>query len=291
MPSETPLVLAWGTLRYSAFPDRVAAAAAAGFGRIGLAIGDYQALRSAGWTDAQLHRVLNAHGVTIDEAEVLYGFAGPSGPAGIPERPGLVYADPRLEDTAWHLAQEFGVRHVQAVGRFAPGLPDTAVVDSFGRLCDRAAVHGATVALEFVPYTDIPDLRSARAVVESTGRPNGAICLDAWHFFRGPSSFEDLADLPLSLVAMVQINDGPGLPVDANPMDDAVHHRRCPGEGDFDLVRLLSALQGPDLRCSYSVEVYSDDLQRMPSTQAASRAALTACAVLRDSGVLPAQGY
>jgi sugar phosphate isomerase/epimerase len=270
--AEARLVLAWGTVRAAAFPDRVAAAAAAGFPSIGLMIGEYLALRRSGWTDDELLDVLEQHGVTIDEVEVLFGFAGPAGPANIPERPGLVYAAPEAEQAAFHMGDVFGVRNVQATGRFTTPPAGSGTSDSFGSLCDRAAEHGMAVALEFVPYTDIPDLAAGARIVADAGRPNGGLCVDSWHFFRGSADFDALEGLDPAIIRMIQINDGPLVPVDGNRAVDSVHHRRCPGEGQFDLARWLGAMNRPGLAASVSVEVYSDELTRMPTVAAARRA-------------------
>jgi len=284
--AEPHLVLAWGTVRYASFPDRVEAAAAAGFQSIGMALDDYRGLLRAGWTDAQLRKVLDDHGITIDEVEVLFGFAAEPGPAHIPERPGLVYADPELEKTAWRMADAFGVRRVQAVGRFQHGTPGPDVATAFGELCDRAGRHAIKVALEFVPYTDIPDIASAAEVVRAAGRANGGLCVDTWHFFRGPSTFADLAGIDRASVFMVQVNDGPAQPADLNRMADAVHNRRSPGYGEFELEQFFSILDGPDLGdCALSVEVYSDELHRRSSRQAAEMAAAATRAVLAGSTV------
>ena len=89
-PAHIPnLVLAWATVRYATFPDRVAAAAEFGFGSIGMMVSNYLALRGQGWPDRELLAVLDDHDVTMDEVEVLYGFSAPPGPANVPERPGL----------------------------------------------------------------------------------------------------------------------------------------------------------------------------------------------------------
>ncbi|NEK56868.1 sugar phosphate isomerase/epimerase [Geodermatophilus sabuli] len=270
--ADARLVLAWGTVRAAAFPDRVAAAAAAGIPSIGLMIGDYLALRKAGWTDEELLDVLQQHDVTIDEVEVLFGFAGPSGPANIPERPGLVYADAEAELAAFHMGDVFGVRNVQTTGRFASPPTRSGTTDAFSSLCDRAAEHGMAVALEFVPYTDIPDLAAAAQIVADAGRPNGGLCVDSWHFFRGSADFDALEAVDPAIIRMIQINDGPVVPVDSNRAVDSVHHRRCPGEGEFDLARWLAAMNRPGLAASVSVEVYSDELTRMSSAAAAQRA-------------------
>jgi sugar phosphate isomerase/epimerase len=277
------LVLAWGTVRPASFADRVAAASAAGYPAIGLAVPDYLALRAAGWTDDAMLALLAEHDVRIDEVEVLFGFHAPTGPANLPHRPGLVYADPEVERTAFHLADVFGVRRAQAVGTLDDRPLGPEVAEAFAELCDRAAEHGLQVALEFVPYSSIKDIRTAAAIVEEAGRPNGGLCIDTWHFFRGEPDLEALAAVPADRIQMVQVNDGPAVPDDPDRMADAVHGRRLPGDGAFDLAAFVAALDRPGVAPAISVEVYSDALHRRPSADAA-RMARDATIALLDKG-------
>ncbi|ODU07401.1 MAG: hypothetical protein ABS81_01190 [Pseudonocardia sp. SCN 72-86] len=245
-----------------------------------MAIADYRGLREAGWTDDQLVAVLDEHDVTIDEVEVIFGFSAPPGPADVPERPGLTYADPDVEAAAFRMADVFGARRVQAVDRLGEMRADDEAIDAFGALCDRAAAHELGVALEFVPYSSISDLDSAVAVVEGAGRSNGGLCIDSWHFFRGGHSLDALAGVDPTRIVMIQINDGPMKPEDDNRMADAVHHRRCPGEGEFDLDGFVGTLARLGVEAPISVEIYSDVLDRLPSAVAARAAAASTCGLL-----------
>jgi sugar phosphate isomerase/epimerase len=278
------LVLAWGTVRHATFPDRVAAAAEAGFDSIGMMIGNYLKLREQGWSDSELLAVLRDHDVTLDEVEVLFGFFATPRPADLADRPGLIYADPAVEEGAFHLADVFGARRVQAVGTFDDTPVGPEVIDAFGDLCDRADKHGLQVALEFLPYSNIPDLGTAIKIVAAADRPNGGLCIDSWHVFRGATDLDALAATDSIKIFMIQINDGPTSPTDANRRVDAVHHRQCPGDGDFALDEFLTAVQGPGLEPVVSVEVYSDALDRLPTAEAAHRAAVSTRKVLSRLG-------
>ncbi|MEJ2870500.1 TIM barrel protein [Actinomycetospora sp. OC33-EN08] len=260
-------------MRHAAFPDRVAAAAAAGYSGIGLAVPYYRRLREQGWTGAELRAVLDDHGILAAEAEAIVGFGGPPGPANVPGRPGMVYADHAVERAMVELGEELGVPLVQAVGTFDDRPVDEAVVDSFGKLCDRLAPHGLTVALEFVPYTNIPDVTTAQGVVAAVGRANGALCVDSWHFFRGTADWTALSQVPADRLAMVQVNDGPIRPETEDIRAEAVALRRCLGTGEFATQRLLDLVRPLGDSRPVSVEIYSDALDRLPSTTAARVAA------------------
>ena len=113
-----------------------------------------------------LATILDDHGVELAEIEFLFEW---SAGADEPER---VANARQLQDKAWAMADAFGPR-VVSVGELAgaEGLPPFDVlVERFAALCDRAAEHDLLVALEFMPWTGIPDVASAAALVEASER-------------------------------------------------------------------------------------------------------------------------
>jgi hypothetical protein len=76
-----------------------------------------------------------------------------------------------------------------------------------------------------------------------------------------------LVGLDPALVAMVQLNDGPLEPVVADYVDDCLHHREPPGEGEFDLRAFMELV--PDL-APLGVEVPDDDLDALPPLDVAT---------------------
>lgn len=266
------LVLAHGTLRHASIEERVKAASRAGFAGIGLAARGYARLREEGWSDAALRSLLDDHGVVLAETEGLLGFSS-SGWVQSGVLAGRRYADPEVERQVFAMAEAFGVRHLNVGGAFEGHLEPDAP-RAFAALCDRAADHGLLVALEHLPCSTIPDLRTALEVVLAADRPNGGLCVDSWHVYRGDGD-EPLADLPPERVFVVQLDDGPTRPVDPDYLTDTLHHRQLPGEGEFPLSRFLSLLDGIGVSAPVSVEVLSDELDRLPPDVLAERAAST----------------
>ncbi len=280
-----PLVASYYTLsgapvgqpaRFS-FEERVAAAAQAGFAGVGLLSDEYTALHAAGRTDADLRGVLDDHGMRVMEVEFLYDWAATDAAA--------VAAARRLEATLHAMTDVFAPHHLSCGDLSAPGAgePIDVVAECFAGVCDRAAEHGTKVALEFLPWTAIPDLAHAWEVVRTAGRPNGGILVDAWHYFRGGPDEVLLRSLPGAAVVGVQLDDADA--AEGPLVEDTIIRRRLPGDGSFDLTALIRALDAIGVDVPVSVEVISTEHQARPVADAAGRAHDATQAVLRRARV------
>lgn len=130
---------------------------------------------------------------------------------------------------------------------------DARLVDNFSRLCDLAGPHGIAANLEPMPWIEVSTVEKARRVVEAAGRKNGAVLVDAIHFFRADNEFADLAGAPLRYAQFCDAH--PGRPADMQEvMRQARGDRLFPGEGALDLRGLIAALP-PGLPLSLEVPV------------------------------------
>ena len=254
------LWLSHHSLRYASMEERAAAAAAAGLDGIGLSLRAYRRWRDGGHSDEELADILGRHGQRLVELEALHGWAL-SG-----EQRDRAHAD---EELAFHLADAFGPTYLQAIGPYEGTTDD--VVAAYAALCDRASAHRLTVGIEFLPFTNIPDIASAADIAESANRGNGGVCVDAWHFFRGTPDFDSLAAVPGELIANIQINDGPLVPEDDDYLADCLTNRRCPGDGEFDLVRFMRTIAATGCTAPVSIEVISTSLQALAARTATER--------------------
>ncbi|WP_426152539.1 sugar phosphate isomerase/epimerase family protein [Pseudomonas sp. DC3000-4b1] len=116
--------------------------------------------------------------------------------------------------------------------------------ERFGQLCELAAPYGIHPHLEFMPWTDVPDLATAISVVEQAGQANGCVLVDAFHFNRSGSSLSQLEQLPPGRMRYAQLCDIAGPPPAdmARILYEARNERCMPGDGDCDLPSLLRAL-------------------------------------------------
>ena len=171
-------------------------------------------------------------------------------------------------------AEFFGSRHLHITGPFAGTVSDAA--RAFARVCDRAAEVGLLVAIEFLPPNNIPDAGVALDIAERAGRPNGGVCIDAWHHFRGARRDALLRRLPVERIISIQLSDGTVVPREADYIQDCLHNRMPLGEGEFDLLPFLALLDEIGAQAPRSFEVISTELEALPHREAAERIATAA---------------
>jgi sugar phosphate isomerase/epimerase len=147
-----------------------------------------------------------------------------------------------------------GAKHILVAG---DDRDEPRLTASYAALCDAAAPYGLTADLEFMPWTAVPDLRSAKRIVGAAARPNGGVLVDALHFARSASRLDELDDIPRAWLHYAQICDGavPGPATTEGLIFDARSERLLPGEGGIALRDLFARLPA-DL--PLSIEVPSD---------------------------------
>ena len=273
------LVLCAGTLAGASFRERVEAAAEGGFSAISLFLGDYQQARAQGLDAPEMRKLLTDHGVAVAELDPLMSWLPGAELGASANDQGAEFFRQREEDF-YAAADVLGARSLNAICLTDAPLPTSAVAEAFAALCDRAAAHGLLVHLEFLPWTSIPDLDAALEIVELADRPNGGLMFDTWHHFRGPGKNERIRSVPGGRILALQINDAPR-EAEENLVDETLHRRLLPGEGDIDLVEILTFLDEVDSPAPVGVEVFSDALAGLPVRETARRAGDAARAVLR----------
>jgi sugar phosphate isomerase/epimerase len=261
--------------RFRPFEERVRAAAEAGFAAMGFYIGDYERLRAEGAKDAELRAILDHHGMRVVEIEALRGWSATGKD---------LDAYLETEQQVFNMSDALGPgHHVQVIGPYTGTLDDAA--QAFAGVCDRAAEHGLTAAIEFLPeMTNIPDAATAMQIVTQAGRTNGGICLDSWHHFRGANDDDMLRAIPAERIFTVQFDDGPRQRTDPDYYTDCTQYREIPGDGDFDLAGFLRLLAEMGVRLPLSVEVMSTKLQDLTAGEIAQRLADATRAVVTAAG-------
>lgn len=140
-----------------------------------------------------------------------------------------------------------------------------------------------TVALEFMPYSGVPDLATAWRILQDAGAPNSGLIIDVWHWARAGMSPADLDAVPADKIVALQLCD-----VQETPMEplrtESLGYRLPPGQGYDDPVGLVRALRDRRVRpWVVAIEVISDELVSRGADVAARTVAAAARQVLADA--------
>jgi sugar phosphate isomerase/epimerase len=115
------------------------------------------------------------------------------------------------------------------------------------------------VALEFLPMMPIDTIAKTLSIVHRVDGPVG-VCVDTWHFFRGPDTWVELEALPPADLAYVQFNDALPLAGD-DLMSETLQRRTLPGEGEFELARFCEIIRAKGYDGPVAVEIMSSELR------------------------------
>ncbi|WP_165225497.1 sugar phosphate isomerase/epimerase family protein [Aquisphaera insulae] len=145
--------------------------------------------------------------------------------------------------------------------------------EDYGRaaasLAEAAALAGSSgirLALEFQKSSGFcASLDTALALVAESGAANLGVCLDLFHYYTGPSKFEDLGFLTRDNLAWVQACDVSGTPRELAGDGDRVF----PGEGDFQIGPIFDHLGAIGYDGGVSLELFNPQLWQVPADRVA----------------------
>lgn len=222
------LSLAWLSVGETDPVTLISAAAAAGFGRVGLKV-----VPNAGSAVPPLagnaplirdtRRALAAEGIeALEMGGVWFG-------------PGL---DPRQLVPSLEAGAELGARYVIAA---AGDECRQRLVANIASLCALAAPFGVKVAIEFIAYSPIATLQDALDAAAATGHADCGVVVDALHLARSGTPLAALASAPPGSICLAHLCDAPR----AAPADLRVESRTqrlLPGEGELALSDFIDAV-------------------------------------------------
>ncbi len=249
-------VLCPSTLAPVSFSDVVDIAAASGFGGISLWYSLYDEARKSGLSDEELKAMANQKNVQIPMIEAVTQWLTGDLDAANAEMDRLFKAGRALGATS---------ACTVFLGPVIPKMEET--VERFGLACDRARSYGIALALEFLPWSGIPDLATAWEIVRRADRSNGGILLDSWHWYRSGPDEKLLRAIPGDKILCLQLNDAPEQ-AEENAMLETMHRRLLLGEGDIDLTALLTLLEEIGFQGPVAMEVFNKELKEKPAADA-----------------------
>lgn len=247
-----------------AFPDRVAAAARAGFKGIGLWHADLEHVQKT-YTLAQMKRILDDHGIRHVEIEFLADWFLPPG-----ER--RAASDTRRE-FLFRACEGLGARHLKVGDFFKTECPMPRLIDEFGNLCRAAAARGIRIGYELMPFSVIESLAAARSLVEGAAQKNGGVIFDLWHVVKLGIPYDEVMSFPGQYFVGLEINDGylktpPGMDL----VTETTAHRKLCGQGEFDIKSFIAKLPSSAYRGPVGIEVLSQELRSWPLEKLATTA-------------------
>lgn len=211
----------------------------------------------AGHSAEQLQGLLAEQGVSLPVASFQGGILASQGAK-------------RLE--AWSLFErrldlcaEFGIETIVAACDVPAPLAQNdieRVQVSLVQAAQKAGARGLRLALEFQAGSAFGNnLQTAAALVAEVGSPHLGLCLDAMHFFTGPSKTEDLGLLTSENLFHVQLCD-----LADTPRELASDSQRIlPGDGDFDLATVVEHLRRIEYAGHVSVELMNPQIWQVPA--------------------------
>ncbi len=236
------------------FRDRVEAAARVGYKGIGLKHADLLAVVER-YGFPEMKTILEANGIKYLELEALFDWFTD----GERRRQSDIVRKDLL--TA---AEKLGARHIKVAGNFEEG--DWSVermTQCFNDLCREASGAGTLVGLEFLPFSNIPDLATALAISAGTDTKNGGVLIDIWHVNRGGIDYKEIRRLSKEHIVSVELNDADQEPV-GTLFEDTIHRRKLCGQGDFDIPGFIRAVLAAGYTGPFGVEILSEQLREQP---------------------------
>ena len=226
------------------------AAAAAGFGAVGLYDDSLAAHLRGDGTLAQLPALLRSRGLACTDVGVLRIGEGEAA---------------REARTLAALAADTGARVCVTV-LTAPSSPE--VVRELAACAEVLSEVGVRLALEPAPYAPLGTLDEATALCDAVGWERCGLLVDTWHFFRGGRPWELLRSLDAEQISLVHVNDAPPTSTDSL-LFESRFRRETLGAGAFPIGEFKAAIDGLGYTGTISAEILSTRLRRLRPTDAA----------------------
>ena len=260
---------------------------------------DLDAYSLAGWTDVELWLTkleAFAAGKPTDAARAFLDERGLRAVAAASQG-GLLLSTGEERAAHWDLfrrrldlLQAVGVGTLVVAVDYAPEATEADYARAVASLAEAgslAAAAGVRLALEFQKSSKFcASLDTAIALVAQANSAAVGICLDLFHYYTGPSKFEDLGYLSPANLAWVQVCDLSGVPRELAGDGDRI----LPGEGDFQLDPILDHLAAIGYGGHLSLEVNNPMLWSVPAERLADAGLMALNRAIGGRVAAPARG-
>lgn len=256
--SQFTLALNTSTIRPVSLMDKIRIAGETGYDAIELWNDDLTAYEQQGGALKDVKRALNAQGLSVVTVIALHGWLNTSGEA----------HQKAIEEAKRRMAQAAAVGSTYIIAS-----PPREVADlklggkNYRELLELGRQYGVKPAMEFLGFVDgVNKVKPAWEVITAASHPDGTIVLDPFHIFRGGGEVDDMHGIPGDKIAVCHFNDVPASPPRQQQTDaDRVY----PGDGVFDLKRMVALLKEANYRGAISLELFNPNYWKEDPRQVA----------------------
>jgi 4-hydroxyphenylpyruvate dioxygenase len=228
--------------------DKLAAAAAAGFGGVEIFENDLIAAASA---PEEIRARCTDLGLSVLLYQPFRDFEA------VP--PAELARNLRRAERKFDLMQRLGADLMLVCSSVSPQAlaDDDLAAEQLHALAARAAERGIRVAYEALAWGRfVSTWQHSWRLVRAADHPALGLCLDSFHILSRTRDLSGLADVPGERLFFVQLADAPQL--DMNVVQWSRHHRLFPGQGAFDLPGFLEQVLRTGYAGPLSLEVFND---------------------------------
>ena len=255
-------------------PERIVAAAAAGFTGFGIVHNDLAAYLARGGSLKQLRHRLDDAGLRYVELEFLTDWWRPAAVRQAADEVLRLLLDAAEPLAAHHVKIGPDIEHPDFdLGQYA---------EQFHRVSDAFAQVGTAVAFEFMPFSNVATLAQGLEMVRAAGHPNGGLMIDLWHLMRGSGTLEELSRVPVRFIKGIELDDGDATQVGTGYEDTVLRRKLC-GHGEFPVVEFIRTVESIGWTGPWGVEILSEQYRKRPMPGAVADAFATTMASLTDA--------
>jgi 4-hydroxyphenylpyruvate dioxygenase len=262
-------------------PDKLAAAAAAGFDGVEIMEAD---LLSYDGSPADVRRICEDLGLAIDLYQPFRDFEA------MPEPQRARNMD--RAERKFDVMQALGTDLTLVCSNTQPATidDDSRAAADLAEMAERAARRGLRVGYEALSWGRHVSLwGDAWRIVQQADHPALGLIVDSFHTLARGDDPSGIARVPGDKLFFVQMADAPKLSMDV--LNWGRHFRNFPGQGDLDVTGFMRAVLASGYTGPLSLEVFSDDFRAAPARLVARdglRSLILNEAEARDGAGLPA---
>ena len=174
------------------------------------------------------------------------------------------YENPKLQheiSRGIYYAKLFGAPFLTAA-TFGEDLQPSLYRENISKLAEKLEQEGLSLAIEFLPWTEIPSITKLQELIAVVDRDNVGILLDTYHFFMGDPDLDALKRIPPEKIFLIHGNDllrDTDLFSKLSLIEITRGYRVAPGLGDFPLNQFFKTLREMGVNAPVSLEVLNRD--------------------------------